>query len=152
MRDVRGPPCDTPARISPGPARVHDLWFDTDARAAQISVAPKCYQKDALAIRDQTFVDGLGREVHLRGWNVSGSAKLVETGYLPFRNNSDAKDALDTMGDQSGANVIRLLVTWEGVNPRKGQIDDNYLAQVAQEIHLAAQNHMHVLLDFHQDL
>jgi hypothetical protein len=34
--------------------------------------------------------DERGREVVLRGFNAAGSAKLTETGLLPFRNRADS--------------------------------------------------------------
>ena len=49
--------------------------------------------------------DGHGREVTLRGFNVSGSTKLYETSLLPFRTTADAARSAQSMRDLTGANV-----------------------------------------------
>ncbi|MGW7791907.1 endoglycosylceramidase, partial [Streptomyces tricolor] len=51
------------------------LWFDG---------AP-------LTVRDGRFTDGRGREIVLRGYNVSGETKLEENGGLPFASAADAR-------------------------------------------------------------
>ncbi|MBF0363515.1 MAG: cellulase family glycosylhydrolase [Oligoflexia bacterium] len=98
------------------------------------------------------FVDQGGREVFLRGWNVSGSTKMVETGFKPFKNEADAERAFFLIKQSSGANIIRYLVSWEGVNPEAGVIDYNYLSEVVKQIKIAIKYKMYVLVDFHVDL
>src|SRR5690349_18558203 len=51
------------------------------------------------------FRDGYGREVVLRGFNVSASAKLYENSLLPFRSTADAGISAQAMRDQTGANA-----------------------------------------------
>ena len=43
-----------------------------------------------ISIVKQQFFDNCDREAHFRGFNVSGSVKLKETGFLPFKNTKDA--------------------------------------------------------------
>ena len=45
---------------------------------------------------DPIFVDGLGREVYFRGWNISGAVKLKSMGFKPFKTPEDAAWALKT--------------------------------------------------------
>src|SRR5689334_1454381 len=59
--------------------------------------------------------DSYGRQVTLRGFNVSASSKLVESALLPFHSTDDAALSAQAMRDQTGANVVRFLITWEGV-------------------------------------
>jgi hypothetical protein len=47
--------------------------------------------EDARVLRD-----GFGREITLRGFNVSGSTKLTESGFLPFRSTTDAQRGCGT--------------------------------------------------------
>jgi len=56
------------------------------------------------------------------------------------------------MRDQTGANVVRFLITWEGVEPSAPSIDYNYLAQAAQQIQALTDRGFYVFLDYHQDL
>lgn len=130
----------------------HDLNFDNDALAAKISIGSKTINTSTGVRVDQVFRDGLGREVHLRGWNVSGAAKHVETGFKPFRSVADAANTFDSMGEKTGSNVVRFLLAWEGVNPAAGQIDTAYLQQSVAQMREAIRNRMYVLVDFHQDL
>ena len=68
---------------------------------------------------ERIFTDSQQREVILQGWNVSGATKLHETGFTPFRNTSDAQAAFLALRQATGANVVRFLVSWEGVNPER---------------------------------
>ncbi|GAA4148818.1 cellulase family glycosylhydrolase [Actinomadura keratinilytica] len=114
-----------------------------DASAA-ITVAP--------AQRSWVFRDADGREVTLRGFNVSGSTKLYENGLLPFRSTADAAASAQAMRDLTGANAVRFLISWEGVQPAPDRIDRAYLDRAAEQIRAFTDRGVHVLLDYHQDL
>jgi hypothetical protein len=96
--------------------------------------------------------DGYGREITLRGFNVSGSAKLTESGFLPFRTTADAAISAQAMRDQTGANVVRFLISWEGMEPAAGTIDTAYLARMAAQIQAFTDRGFYVFIDYHQDL
>jgi hypothetical protein len=96
--------------------------------------------------------DGHGREVVLRGFNVSGSTKLYENALLPFRSTADAAASAQAMRDLTGANAIRYLLSWEGVQPTPGGVDTRYLARVAEQVRQFTDRGFYVLLDYHQDL
>jgi hypothetical protein len=96
--------------------------------------------------------DGDGREVVLRGFNVSGSTKLYENGLLPFRSTADAAAAATQMRELTGANAIRFLISWEGVQPARDRIDTAYLDRAAGQIRQFTDRGIRVLLDWHQDL
>ncbi|GAB7038644.1 MULTISPECIES: cellulase family glycosylhydrolase [Catenuloplanes] len=98
------------------------------------------------------FRDEFGRELVLRGFNVSGSTKLRETGLLPFRSTADAAASATAMRDLTGATAIRFLISWEGVQPRPGVIDHAYLDRAAAQIRAFTDRGIRVLLDYHQDL
>jgi hypothetical protein len=115
-----------------GPA----LWFDNGS----VSVA------------GEVFRDEYGREVVLRGFNVSGEAKLAENRGLPFATVADARSSAAAMRRLSGANAVRFLVTWAWVEPEPGKIDRAYLARVAEQITAFTDQNIRVYLDFHQDL
>jgi hypothetical protein len=98
------------------------------------------------------FRDSLGREITLRGFNVSGSTKLTESGLLPFRNTADAVRSATAMRELTGANAIRFLISWAGVQPAPGTIDTGYLDRALAQIRAFTDRGIYVLLDYHQDL
>jgi hypothetical protein len=120
------------------------LWFDTPAADA-ITVGSDASGTPVLR-------DGYGREVVLRGFNVSGETKLAENGYLPFASTADADASAAAMRTLTGANLARVLVSWAGAEPAPGTIDTSYLAALTQQIGAFTSRGIHVLLDFHQDL
>ena len=96
--------------------------------------------------------DAYGREITLRGFNVSGSTKLAESGFLPFRSTPDATVSAQAMRDLTGANVIRFLINWQGTQPSAGPVDTAYLARAAAQIQEFTDRGFYVLIDYHQDL
>src|SRR5690349_7356495 len=79
--------------------------------------------ESVVTVRGTGFVDGYGREVVLRGFNVSGEAKLAENGGLPFANAADAAASATAMRRLTGANAIRFLVSWASAQPAAGQLN-----------------------------
>ncbi|TDC12238.1 endoglycosylceramidase [Actinomadura bangladeshensis] len=123
------------------------------AGAAAVTAAPA--QADVVVSpkqQDWVFRDDAGREITLRGFNVSGSTKLYENGLLPFRSPADAAKSAQAMRDLTGANAIRFLISWEGVQPAPDQIDHAYLDRAIAQIRAFTDRGFHVLLDYHQDL
>ena len=100
----------------------------------------------------QVFRDARGREITLRGFNVSGSAKLNESGFLPFRSTADAVVSAQSMRDQTGANVVRFLISWEGAEPSASSVDVSYLARAVEQIQAFTDRGFYVFIDYHQDL
>jgi hypothetical protein len=114
-------------------------WFDTTT-SGTITVTPTGY------------VDGYGREVVLRGFNVSGEAKLAENSGLPFASVADAQKSAAAMQHLTGANTIRFLLTWAYVEPSPGQFDYTYLGKVTAQMQAFLDDGFEVFVDFHQDL
>jgi len=106
----------------------------------------------AAAAAAPVLTDAYGREITLRGFNVSGSAKLYENGLLPFRSTADAATSAAAMRELTGANAIRFLISWEGVQPAANRIDTAYLDRAAAQIRQFTDRGIRVLLDWHQDL
>ena len=126
----------------------HTLDYDQSALAKQISISSKSHNGQ----NDKVFVDGLGREMNLRGFNVSGEVKLVENGFQPFANVGDAKESFGLLGKQTGSNMVRYTVGWEGINPAAGVIDYDYLDNSISYMKEAINNGIYVLVDYHSDL
>lgn len=49
-----------------------------------------------------------------------------------------------------GFNVVRLLISWSKIEPKKGVYDDRYLAYVDRDIQWARKNGVYIVLDMHQ--
>lgn len=132
-------------------AVTHELPSDS-AATATLQIATKSYNNGLSSVEDRVLKDGLGREVLLRGWNVSGTAKNAEAGFKPFHTTADARASLKLLRERTGANAIRFLISWEGTNPEVDQMDTAYLDAITDQIREAAAQKMYVLVDWHQDL
>jgi hypothetical protein len=123
---------------SPAGAVTDDLWFDTGTGTVTVSSG--------------RLVDGLGREVLLRGFNVSGETKLDENHGLPFASTADAERSAAAMRRLTTANSVRFLLSWAYVEPRPGQFDTAYLRAATAQVQAFLRQGFRVLPDFHQDL
>ncbi|MPY35036.1 cellulase family glycosylhydrolase [Streptomyces adustus] len=128
---VAGSPSATAATTVPD-----SLWFDGTA----------------LTVSNGRFTDSLGREVVLRGYNVSGETKLEENGGLPFASVADAKKSATALRALGGGNSVRFLLSWAHAEPVRGQVDSAYLAAVTDQLRAFLDAGIRVYPDFHQDL
>jgi hypothetical protein len=117
----------------------NQLWFDNGTSTA-------------VTVQGTNFVDGYGRQVTLRGFNVSAESKLDENHLLPFASTTDARNSAIAMKRLTGANSIRFLITWAGVEPTPGYIDQAYLQKVTDQIRQFINQGILVYIDFHQDI
>ncbi|MEU2212631.1 cellulase family glycosylhydrolase [Streptomyces hygroscopicus] len=129
------------AAWAPGPPAVaaEAPWFD--GRAA-----------DQVTVEGTRFADGHGREVVLRGFNVSGETKLEENGGLPFAGTADARASAAAMRNLTGADAVRFLLSWAHAEPRPGQVDTTYLERATAQLKAFLDAGIRVFPDFHQDL
>ncbi|MEV5850656.1 cellulase family glycosylhydrolase [Streptomyces sp. NPDC051985] len=127
---VAGAPSATAATPS------DSLWFDGSS----------------LTVQNGRFVDGQGREVVLRGYNVSGETKLEENSGLPFASVADAKKSATALRALGGGNAVRFLLSWAHAEPAQGQVSTTYLAAVTAQMQAFLDAGIRVFPDFHQDL
>jgi len=114
------------------------------------------------------FKDANGRYLFLHGANVSGSSKFPRSfsasedgGYLPSYVGKpfpleEADRNFRTLRDL-GFNVIRLVMTWEAIqpeDPRTGgtRYDEDYLDYIEKIVAKANEYGIYCLMDIHQDL
>jgi hypothetical protein len=126
------------------------LLFSAAAQAAP--AAPLWFDNSAVKVVGDVFRDEHNRETVLRGFNVSGTAKLAEYRGLPFASVQDARSSASAIRKLSGANAVRFLVTWAWIEPEPRQIDYQYLAKVTDQVKAFTDQGVRVYLDFHQDL
>ncbi|MFJ6080207.1 endoglycosylceramidase [Streptomyces sp. NPDC092369] len=105
-----------------------------------------------LTVSNGRFVDATGREVVLRGYNVSGETKLDENSGLPFASVADAKKSATALRALGGGNAVRFLLSWAYAEPVRGQVDTGYLAAATAQMQAFLDAGIRVYPDFHQDL
>lgn len=127
---VAGTPSATAATLP------DSLWFD----------------ETPLTVQNGRFTDGNGREVVLRGYNVSGETKLEENSGLPFASVADAKKSATALRALGGGNSVRFLLSWAHAEPVRGQVDTAYLAAATAQMRAFLDAGIRVYPDFHQDL
>ncbi|WBO62263.1 cellulase family glycosylhydrolase [Streptomyces camelliae] len=105
-----------------------------------------------LTVRGGRFTDGQGREIVLRGYNVSGETKLEENSGLPFASVADARTSATALRALGGGDAVRFLLSWAHAEPARGQVDTAYLAAVTEQMRAFLDEGIRVFPDFHQDL
>ena len=104
-----------------------------------------CLAAGRLQVDGDAIVDRQGREVVLRGANVSGKAKLPP--FLPIIEASE----LDIL-QEWGFNTIRLVLTWEALEPQRGEYRTRYLDAIEAIVDASWRRGLWVVLDMHQAL
>jgi endoglycosylceramidase len=107
-----------------------------------------------LHFADGRLRDQRGREVTLRGVNARVQGIFDDTftdGRLPLEPLPlfDAGDA-DAMRS-FGFNLLRLPISWSGLEPTPGVYDRSYLDRIAAVVDASARRGILVIIDFHQD-
>ncbi len=103
------------------------------------------YHHPYVSVRDQQFIDTVGRNLILHGLNLVN--KDPEQHYL----GSNDREIFRKMKGW-GFNCVRLGVIWDGLEPEPGVYDKEYLQGIDDRIRWAAENNIYVILDMHQDL
>jgi endoglycosylceramidase len=96
------------------------------------------------------ILDADGRQVILRGVNVNSLGDYYQDDpTLPAVVPVTDEDWANVAGH--GFDVVRLLVSWSSLEPRRGDFDNGYLARVADAVHAAAAHGIYSVVDMHQD-
>ncbi len=98
----------------------------------------------ALRVDGRHFVDPAGRVVVLRGVNLAGDSKVPP--FIPI----DDPRQLDPIV-RLGFNCVRLVISWEAVEPRPGKFDQGYLARMKSIAAECSARGLYVIVDVHQD-
>jgi len=117
-------------------------------KTAEVSIRKKQFAK----ITDKVFVDGYGREIYFRGWNMSNISKNKNPyNFKAYGDVAQAKDEMQAYDKKTGSNIIRWLFSWSGAQPTVNKIDLKYFENQALLIKEAIKRGMFILVDFHQD-
>lgn len=96
------------------------------------------------------LVDPAGRTVILRGINVNGLGDYWQARPEIPSNTPLTRADFDRIAGL-GLNSVRLLVTWNRLEPQPGVHDEAYLAEIRQAVGWARDAGLKVVLDMHQD-
>lgn len=100
---------------------------------------------ETIGYRGQSFFTDSGKQILFNGLNVLCRDSQMGYCYPGFA------DALPWFRE-SGFNLIRLGIFWDGVEPEPGKYDRTYLEKVKEIVREAEKNGIYVMLDMHQDL
>jgi endoglycosylceramidase len=110
------------------------------------SVPPPHYGESALnwlRVDHGQIVDGSGRKVLLRGFNVDALVTYPKNPPVPIAE----EDAI--LMQRAGFDVVRLGIDWAQLEPERGHIDRAYLERVATTVDLLNRHGLYVVLDMH---
>jgi len=89
------------------------------------------------------IVDGSGRKVLLRGFNVAALVSYPNDPPAPL----GEMDA--TLMQQAGFDVVRLGIDWAQLEPERGRINQAYLDRVTVAVSTLNRHGLYVILDMH---
>jgi endoglycosylceramidase len=113
-------------------------------------VQAKMPQLHATRGADPAILDAAGRQVLLRGVadNQLGDYYQVD----PTQPTTFPLTRRDFVRmHRLGFNVVRLVMSWSRLEPRRGHFSEPYLARVREAVRWARESHIYVVLDMHQD-
>lgn len=101
-------------------------------------------------VEDGTFFmkDDLGRVVILHGLNIMSASKGAPDRLPP---SFDEEDVV-RYAQQWGFNAVRYLIFWDGIEPARGEFNQEYLDATEERLDWFAAHDVHVILDMHQDV
>lgn len=120
------------------------------------SAPPPATRTDLAAVHviGTVFRDGQGRQLLFRGYNAKATTLFDVTftdGRVPEETFPDLTEAEAARIEQLGWNVIRLPVSWSGLEPHPLQYAQAWMNKLDAVLAMAKEHHFYVLIDMHQD-
>lgn len=109
---------------------------------------------NAVHVVGTTLRDGQGRQLLFRGYNAKVATLFDITfadGRTPNESFPDLSEAETTRIEQLGWNVLRLPLSWSGLEPQPQQYSQAWLAKLDSVLAMAHEHSFYVILDMHQD-
>lgn len=108
----------------------------------------------AVHVEGTVFRDGQGRQLLFRGYN----AKVTTLFDVTFDDGRTAQETFPDLSEaeaarieQLGWNVLRIPVSWSGLEPHPQQYAAAFLAKLDAVLATAEKHHFYVFVDMHQD-
>jgi endoglycosylceramidase len=121
-----------------------------DGRGEDAAPASELPALTAVRGERPAIVDNRGRQVILRGVNVSSLAEYARANDELAPTLPVTDDDWDAMAAE-GFSVVRLLVSWSRLEPERGELDGDYVESIRSAVREAADRGMYTVLDMHQD-
>lgn len=109
---------------------------------------------DAVHVDGRVFRDGRGRQLLFRGYNAKATVTfdvVFDDGRTANETFNDFDETAAARIESLGLNVIRLPLSWSGLEPKPQQYSQAFLDKVAAILELGRKHHFYVFLDMHQD-
>lgn len=141
MRNVRSSSSSPVARLALLAGMLLLLAGRVQAAAAPPGAAPAFLRAEG-----PYLVDGQGRVVLLRGFNTGNVGKDGTRVFQPDMLELKARNAA------WGFTCLRIVFTWEGLEPEPGTYSPGYLNQIGELVGACREAGVWAVLDMHQDL
>ena len=106
---------------------------------------------EKIGARGLSFTDDKGRTRIFNGYNVVYKGCGADPdGVIRYPETPDAGEL--SLLAKNGVNILRLGVTWAGIEPEMTRYNETYLAGVRATVRRCEAFGIYVFLDFHQDL
>ncbi|MBR3768138.1 MAG: cellulase family glycosylhydrolase [Clostridia bacterium] len=106
---------------------------------------------NTISVAGKRFIDEHGRERIFNGINfVYKGVAVDEDGVLRYK--TDLNEERLIALKKKGINVIRLGLTWAGIEPEMGKYNTEYLDGYKAILKLCEKHEVYVYIDWHQDL
>lgn len=103
---------------------------------------------ERINVDGKRFIDEYGRHRIFNGINYTDKCP---TRYC-LLHDKDFNEFHVKKLSECGFNVIRLGVTWEGIEPEPGKYNEEYIDKIVHFMDMCDKYGMHVFIDMHQDL
>lgn len=119
--------------------------------ALPLLLATGCSNKERTLSMEQVYVsqrcfkDMSHRTLVFNG--INHVQKDPKTNYL-----DDDDEATFKRFRELGINCVRYGIHWDGLEPKPGKINEDYLKEIDKRVHWARVNDIYLILDMHQDL
>jgi endoglycosylceramidase len=117
---------------------------------------PPAHRTDPAAVHVEgtAFRDGQGRQLLFRGYNAKATTLFDVTfddGRVPEETFPDLSETEAARIEQLGWNVLRIPVSWSGLEPHPLEYSTAFLAKLDLVIAMARAHGFYVFVDMHQD-
>lgn len=106
---------------------------------------------NTISVSGKRLVDEYGRERIFNGLNfVYKGVEKDENGVVRYK--TDITEERLVALKEKGVNIIRLGLTWAGIEPEMGEYNLTYLDEYKEILKLCEKHEIYVFIDWHQDL